>query len=275
MLGARTAVGLVATTLAVTLLSAPPASAACHVVAFVTTQVSAAESGSVTLSVELRGRQSTCGGTVDWATSPGTASAGADYVTSAGTLTFAPGNNNDRVQQVQVPVIEDNTDEPDETFTVALSNAQGSFSVATDGGGTATVTIVDDDEPAPAPTPTASPSQTPSPIPILTPAPTPTPTATATPSPTASATPSATPTPAATASEAVSDEPSAEPSLEASPTESLPPPVATPSTGVDNESVTLDEAKQSSGGGFPWVVVVLLLLVASAVGGTLAVRHQS
>ena len=56
--------------------------------------------------------------TVRYATAGGTATAGSDYVSSAGTLTFAPGTT---TQIIQVPVNADLVREPDEAFAVNLS----------------------------------------------------------------------------------------------------------------------------------------------------------
>ena len=77
--------------------------------------------------------------TVDWATSDGTATAGTDYTAGNGTVTF---NAGDSSKTVSVTVAGDNVDEPNETFTVTLSNPSSS---ATIGDGTATGTITDDD----------------------------------------------------------------------------------------------------------------------------------
>src|SRR3954470_19038163 len=57
--------------------------------------------------------------TVSYATSNGTATAGSDYTTTAGTLVFAPGGVS---KEVAVPVIGDTTFEPDETLTLTISN---------------------------------------------------------------------------------------------------------------------------------------------------------
>lgn len=73
--------------------------------------------------------------TVAFASSNGTATAGADYTAVSGTLTFAPGVTS---QQINVPVLADNTVEPNETFTVTLSNPVG----ATLARATATGTIL-------------------------------------------------------------------------------------------------------------------------------------
>ena len=76
--------------------------------------------------------------TVDWTTSDGTATAGADYSAGSGTLTFAAG---DTEKTFDVAVTGDTMDEADETFTVTLSNA-GNASIP---DATATGTITDDD----------------------------------------------------------------------------------------------------------------------------------
>ena len=78
--------------------------------------------------------------TVDYATSDGTATSGSDYGTTSGTLTFAP---NDTSETITVPINGDTTDEPDETFSVNLSNASGA--AITDGEGVGTIT--NDDAP--------------------------------------------------------------------------------------------------------------------------------
>ena len=84
--------------------------------------------------------------TVAYATSNGTATAGADYTATSGTVTFAAGVTS---QTVAVKVTGDNTVEPNETFTVTLSNPTG----ATISKATATGTITNDDA---APVPTVS-----------------------------------------------------------------------------------------------------------------------
>lgn len=77
---------------------------------------------------------------VDFATANGTATADEDYTPKSGTLTFADGET---TKSVVIDILDDNIDEPNEDFTVGLSNVVG----ATLGNDTATVTIVDDDNP--------------------------------------------------------------------------------------------------------------------------------
>lgn len=79
--------------------------------------------------------------TVHYATADDAAVAGADYVESAGELSFAP---EETEKQVSVNVSGDGLDEIDETFVVQLSEASG----ATIGDDAGVGTIVDDDEAA-------------------------------------------------------------------------------------------------------------------------------
>ena len=76
--------------------------------------------------------------TVDYATSDGTATAGADYTVASGTLSFQPGETS---KTVTVTVLSDAHDEGSETLTLTLSNATG----AVIGDGQATGTITNDD----------------------------------------------------------------------------------------------------------------------------------
>ena len=59
---------------------------------------------------------------VDYATADGSATAGGGYTATSGTLTFSAGETS---KTVQVPVIDDDFDDDDETFTLNLSNATG------------------------------------------------------------------------------------------------------------------------------------------------------
>ena len=76
--------------------------------------------------------------TVGYATADGTATAGSDYQSATGTVTFAPKKT---TATINVAVTGDTVVEPDETFTVTLSNAKN----ATIGGASATGTITNDD----------------------------------------------------------------------------------------------------------------------------------
>src|SRR4029450_7597360 len=77
--------------------------------------------------------------TVEFATADGTASAPSDYAANTGTVTFAPGET---AKTVTVQVNGDTRKEPDETFSVNLSNAAGNATLA---DGHATGTIANDD----------------------------------------------------------------------------------------------------------------------------------
>lgn len=75
--------------------------------------------------------------TVDYATTNGTAKAPADYTTTAGNLTFVPGET---TKTVAVPIKNDRRDERNETFFVNLSGANTTISDPSGKG-----TIVDND----------------------------------------------------------------------------------------------------------------------------------
>ena len=75
---------------------------------------------------------------VAYATTDGTATAGADYTRTSGTLSFAPGETG---KTVAVPVLDDAVDEGEETFTLRLSDASGGRIA----DGVATGTIVNSD----------------------------------------------------------------------------------------------------------------------------------
>jgi hypothetical protein len=78
--------------------------------------------------------------TVDYTTGSGTATAGADFLATAGTLTFAAGQVS---ALIVVPILQDSRAEGNETFTVTLGNPRGGAALAAPF--TATVTIVDDE----------------------------------------------------------------------------------------------------------------------------------
>lgn len=79
--------------------------------------------------------------TVNFATANGTATAGADYTATSGTLTFAPGETS---KTITIPVLADLLDENNETFRVNLSNATNA--TIADSQGIATIT---DNDPTP------------------------------------------------------------------------------------------------------------------------------
>ena len=75
---------------------------------------------------------------VNWTTVAGTASAGSDFTSSFGVVTFAAGQTS---KTFTVQIIGDKKAEPTETFTVVLSGVTG----ATIADGTGVVTITDND----------------------------------------------------------------------------------------------------------------------------------
>jgi len=87
--------------------------------------------------------------TVHYATADGTATAGSDYVTQSGSLTFAPGETQNTIQ---VAAIGDDAVEPNEGFSVVLTGPVG----ATIAHGTGSGTIINDDVAPPPALPTLS-----------------------------------------------------------------------------------------------------------------------
>jgi Calx-beta domain len=100
-------------------------------------------SGTTTLSVPVTlSAASTSTVRVDYATANGTATAGSDYTAANGTLTLPAGET---TKTIPISVAGDITIEPDETFTVTLSNPVN----ARIARGTATETITNDDTAVP------------------------------------------------------------------------------------------------------------------------------
>ena len=71
--------------------------------------------------------------TVDYRTQDGTATAGEDYTALSGTLTLT---STERTKQVSVPVIDDQVEDSEETFTLFLSNPSGAELARTGATGT-------------------------------------------------------------------------------------------------------------------------------------------
>ena len=88
---------------------------------------------AVTLS-----RAATSAFSVDYATSDGTAQAGADYTAASGTLSFQAGDSS---KTIDVSVLDDAHDEGEETLTLTLSNASGAW--LSDGEATGTIENAD------------------------------------------------------------------------------------------------------------------------------------
>ena len=98
---------------------------------------SGTEGGTARVRVALAGASSS-EVAVAYATGDGTAVAGADYESAAGSLTFASGES---ALTVAIALVDDAVSEAEETFVVSLSMAEN----ATLGTATAAVTVIDDD----------------------------------------------------------------------------------------------------------------------------------
>jgi hypothetical protein len=103
------------------------------------------QDGNVILSVIRTGNTQSMV-TVNYVTANGSATAGADYTATTGTLTFAAGET---VTRITVPIVDDTAYEGDETFIVTVTSSDRQTTLDT-----ATVTIVDNDEQEPNPMPT-------------------------------------------------------------------------------------------------------------------------
>ena len=106
--------------------------------------------GTVAVTVTLS-HPATAAATVTLATANGSAAAGADYTpltAQNGTVQFAAGDK--QKQLTAIVIIDDETDEPDETFTVSVASASGGAQAPL-GGSSVEFTIVDND-----PTPLAA-----------------------------------------------------------------------------------------------------------------------
>ncbi len=106
-----------------------------------------AEGDEDTTNAEFQVRLTRASGqavSIDYATTNGTATAGQDYTSASGTITFAAGATN-LTQTIAVPILGDTTDEPNETFTITLSNPVNARLLVD----TARCTILDDDAPLP------------------------------------------------------------------------------------------------------------------------------
>lgn len=78
--------------------------------------------------------------TVKWATVPGTANAGTDFVAKTGTLTFAPGNLE---KSIDVSVFANNIKQQDRNFSIVLTSITGATVHLVNADGV--ITIADDD----------------------------------------------------------------------------------------------------------------------------------
>lgn len=103
--------------------------------------------GTASVSVRLttpNGAALGCPVTVSYATTAGTATAGADFTQTTGSVTFSTGAASGSTQAISIPIVNDSTDEPDEGFSVGLSSATGA---AIQSPTATTITVLDDDPP--------------------------------------------------------------------------------------------------------------------------------
>jgi hypothetical protein len=99
--------------------------------------------GVATITVQRTAGATASAVTVDYATVPGgTATAGVDYLTTSGTLTF---NARETSKTFTIPILNDTLDEPAETLHLALSNPTGGATLGTPS--TTVLTITDNDVP--------------------------------------------------------------------------------------------------------------------------------
>jgi subtilisin family serine protease len=97
----------------------------------------AVEQGNAAFTVSLsRSSVDTC--TVNYQSSNGTATASLDFEAVSGTLIFNPG---ERTKTIDVPILDDEVNEDDETFSVMLDSPSGPAVISDDTG---TGTIIDD-----------------------------------------------------------------------------------------------------------------------------------
>ena len=102
----------------------------------------AENAGSAVFRVGLSG-ESDQAVTVAYRTSDWTATAGADYAATDGTLVFQPGETR---KAIAVPVLDDDEEEGDETFTMRLSDVRNATLVDPEGTGTIRDDDADDDD---------------------------------------------------------------------------------------------------------------------------------
>ena len=100
--------------------------------------------GSVTITVTRTGGSDGAVG-VSYATSDGTATAGSDYTTTSGTLSWTDGDSADKT--FSIPIIDDSTYEGNETVDLTLSSPTGDATLGSPS--IAVLTIVDNESPQP------------------------------------------------------------------------------------------------------------------------------
>lgn len=106
----------------------------------------AASEGAGTVRVTVRRNAGFAGAvSIDYETSDGTATAGNDYTAVTGTLNWAAGDIDER--NIDIVLLNDTANEPNETFQMTLSNATGGAVI--DGSATLDVQISNDDAAVP------------------------------------------------------------------------------------------------------------------------------
>jgi choice-of-anchor B domain-containing protein len=102
----------------------------------------AASEGAGTVRVTVRRNAGFAGAvSIDYATSDGTATAGNDYTAATGTLNWAAGDLGER--NIDIALINDTANEPNENFRLTLSNATGGAAI--DGSTTLDLQLTNDD----------------------------------------------------------------------------------------------------------------------------------
>lgn len=97
--------------------------------------------GSALVSVmRTGGREGSA--SVQYSTANGSATAGTDYASTSGSLSFAPGET---IKSFSVPILNDGALEPAETIRITLSNAGGNATLGSPASGTVTIVDADSD----------------------------------------------------------------------------------------------------------------------------------
>ncbi len=108
---------------------------------FVSASVAVSEQDSGLVVTIVRNDPDASAASVEYSTSDGSATAGSDYTSTNGTLTWAAGEADQRT--IEIPISDDALDEADETFSISLANPTGQFDLGPNAA--TTVTIVDND----------------------------------------------------------------------------------------------------------------------------------
>ena len=111
-------------------------------VQFLTAQFTVQEQGGVATITITKTLGSVEAGSVNYAATAGTATEGADFTATSGTLTFGPGET---IKTFTVPILDDLTDENAETVNLTLNNATG----LTLGSRSTSVLSIGDNDPLP------------------------------------------------------------------------------------------------------------------------------